>query len=211
MQVTSLPSNRLCQPEMPPNELWHRHGLSINPTIGQCFVLHWQATMSDWEAFRLSKRQALYAAQDALVCGGILRGLVLLSRSAASAAPSPPQQPVASSSQLSPEQPMNHPVAAVQPSPAWRSLCAIKSAQFSSTQPDPSVETRFAQTDRLPLDADDRDHPTAVMQLARPCATVAQRQCLAQDAGKSSKQLRHATSIWWIRATERRVRANADP
>jgi ribonuclease D len=35
-------------------------------------------TRSEWEAPSLSKRQVLYAAaQDALVCGGIFRQLVL--------------------------------------------------------------------------------------------------------------------------------------
>lgn len=36
-----------------------------------------QVTRSDWSAPRLSLRQVLYAAQDALVCGGIFRELLL--------------------------------------------------------------------------------------------------------------------------------------
>ena len=36
-----------------------------------------QVTRSDWAAPSLSLRQVLHAAQDALVCGGIFRELVL--------------------------------------------------------------------------------------------------------------------------------------
>ena len=37
-----------------------------------------QITLSNWEVPRLSTRQAVYAAEDALICGGILRQLVML-------------------------------------------------------------------------------------------------------------------------------------
>ena len=74
--------------------------------------------MSDWEALKLTKRQALYAAQDALVCGGVMRQFILSSRSDVPAASSLPLHPASSRSQPSSHQLMLYPGADLQPSRA---------------------------------------------------------------------------------------------
>jgi hypothetical protein len=97
--------------------------------------------MSDWAAFKLSKRQALYAAQDALVCGGVMRQMVLLSRADAPAASSVPQHPASSRSHPSPEQPMLYLGADDQPSLASPAQYPSVCAEPSPAQPVPYLGT----------------------------------------------------------------------